>query len=165
MAIRLTRSVLAYRSLATEEIFHQGKRVASHLRSRGRQHSVTAAGIVPRATRHTWSGIAFTRNLKRNHGPLFASNPLYRTRAGQFLTALLPPKPRRGGQPGIQSVTAAIRLLRELRRLNPAERRSTGAGENDGHVIRLFGTADPVRQGAGDNIADAGERLVAMLLD
>ncbi len=42
---------------------------------------------------------------------------------------------------------------------------STGAGENDGHVIGLFGVADPVRHGAGDNITNAGKWLVAMLLD
>jgi transposase len=34
---------------ATVEIFHQGKRVASHLRSRGRHNSVTVAGHRPKS--------------------------------------------------------------------------------------------------------------------
>jgi hypothetical protein len=43
--------------------------------------------------------------------------------------------------------------------------RLAGASENHGHVIRLFGVADPVAYGAGDAFRDAGERLVAMLQD
>jgi hypothetical protein len=54
----------------------------------------------------------FAGKLKRDHRALFASNPAYRKRAGQFLTALLPPKPRRRGRPGRPDVTQAIRLLR-----------------------------------------------------
>jgi hypothetical protein len=42
---------------------------------------------------------------------------------------------------------------------------STGPGENDGHVIGLFGAADPVRHRPSDHIGDVGEWLVAVLLD
>lgn len=65
---------------------------------------------------------ALARKLKRDHRALFASDPIYRRRAGQFLTALLPPKPRRRGRPGIQSVTVAIRLLRKFRLQYPEDR-------------------------------------------
>jgi hypothetical protein len=36
----------------------------------------------------------FARKLAKEHGNLFTSDPNLRKRAGQFLTALLPPKPR-----------------------------------------------------------------------
>lgn len=42
----------------------------------------------------------FARKLAREHRTLFAANPNLRKRAGQFLTALLPPRPRRRGRPG-----------------------------------------------------------------
>ena len=42
---------------------------------------------------------------------------------------------------------------------------STSASEKDGHVIRLFGTADPVRHGFNDHFTDLGERLAAVLLN
>jgi hypothetical protein len=58
----------------------------------------------------------FALNLKRDHISLFASNPSLRKRVGQFLTALLPPKPKRRGRPGIPSVTRAIQLRKELHR-------------------------------------------------
>ena len=61
------------------------------------------------------------RKLAREHRALFASNPVYRKRAGQFLTALLPPKPRRRGRPGRPDVTQAIRLRRSFRRQFPNE--------------------------------------------
>jgi hypothetical protein len=64
----------------------------------------------------------FARKLKRDHGALFATDPIYRERAGQFLTALLPPKPRRRGRPGRPDVTTAIRLLRQFRRQYTDER-------------------------------------------
>src|SRR5262249_20608926 len=64
----------------------------------------------------------FARKLARQFKSLFASDPLYGKRAGQFLTALLPPKPRRRGRPGIRSVTVAIRLLQQLKRDYPNER-------------------------------------------
>ena len=41
----------------------------------------------------------------------------------------------------------------------------TGAGQNHGHIIGLFRIADPIRHGAGNDVADAGERLVAMFLN
>jgi hypothetical protein len=48
-----------------------------------------------------WKEIAaFARKLARDHLALFASDPNYRKRAGRFLTALLPPKPRRRGRHG-----------------------------------------------------------------
>jgi hypothetical protein len=62
---------------------------------------------------------AFARKLAREHRALFASAPIYRKRAGQFLTALLPPKPRRRGRPGRSDVTQAIQLLRRFRREFP----------------------------------------------
>src|SRR5215831_21073573 len=65
---------------------------------------------------------AFARRLAKEHRGLFTSDPNLRKRAGQFLTALLPPKPRRRGRPGRKDVTNAIRLLRKFRRLYPDER-------------------------------------------
>ena len=64
----------------------------------------------------------FARKLAREHRALFGSDPIYRKRAGQFLTALLPPKPRRRGRPGRADVTTAIRLLRKFRRQHSEER-------------------------------------------
>jgi len=64
----------------------------------------------------------FARNLSKEHRGLFTSDPTLRKRAGQFLTALLPPKPKRRGRPGIQSVTIAIRLRHRLKRQFPSER-------------------------------------------
>jgi hypothetical protein len=64
----------------------------------------------------------FARKLAKEHGGLFTSDPNLRKRAGQFLTALLPPKPRRRGRPGLPSVTTAIRLLRKFKRDKPKER-------------------------------------------
>ena len=63
----------------------------------------------------------FARKLKKHYRQLFASDPIYRKRAGQFLTALLPPKPRRRGRPGRADVTQAIRLRRQFRRQFPDE--------------------------------------------
>jgi hypothetical protein len=74
---------------------------------------------LPQAVRKEIAALALS--LKRDYRALFASDPIYRKRAGQFLTALLPPKPRRRGRPGIQSVTQAIRLRRQLRRRFPNE--------------------------------------------
>jgi hypothetical protein len=65
---------------------------------------------------------AFARNLKGDHRALFSSDPAYRKRAGQFLTALLPPKPKRRGRPGIPSVTKAIALLKKYRREHRGEK-------------------------------------------
>jgi hypothetical protein len=74
---------------------------------------------LPRTVRMEISELA--RTLAREHRPLFASNPTLRKRAGQFLTALLPPKPKRRGTPGNPVVTKAIRLRRQLRRQCPDE--------------------------------------------
>ena len=65
---------------------------------------------------------AFARKLAHDHRALFLSDPIYRKRAGQFLTALLPPKPRRRGRPGRPDVTQAIRLLKRFLREFPNER-------------------------------------------
>jgi hypothetical protein len=59
--------------------------------------------------------------LVSGHRALFAADANLRRRTGQFLTALLPPKPRRLGRPGRADVTIAIRLLRKLRRQYPNE--------------------------------------------
>jgi hypothetical protein len=75
---------------------------------------------LPRAIRKELA--TFARKLARDHRALFASDPIYRKRAGQFLTALLPPKSRRRGRPGRSDVTQAIRLLRQFRRRHPEER-------------------------------------------
>jgi hypothetical protein len=56
---------------------------------------------------------------------VFAEDPALRKRSGQFLTALLPPKPRRRGRPGDPTVTKAIRLLRKFRRQYPNEHGET----------------------------------------
>lgn len=66
---------------------------------------------------------ATARKLAKEHRALFASDPHLRKRAGQFLTALLPPKPRRRGRPGRADVTQAIRLLLTFRRQFPNDRR------------------------------------------
>jgi hypothetical protein len=65
---------------------------------------------------------AFAISLRRQYKALFAADPLLRKRAGQFLTALLPPKPRRRGRPGRKDVTQAIRLRAKFRHLYPQER-------------------------------------------
>jgi hypothetical protein len=62
------------------------------------------------------------RKLAKEYRTLFAEDPTLRKRAGQFLTALLPPRPRRRGRPGNPNVTKAIRLLRKFRREYPDER-------------------------------------------
>jgi len=74
---------------------------------------------LPRALRKELA--TFARKLARDHRALFASDPIYRKRAGQFLTALLPPKPRRRGRPGRADVTAAIRLRSRFRSQFPQE--------------------------------------------
>jgi hypothetical protein len=65
---------------------------------------------------------ALARKLAKEYRTMFTEDPVLRKRAGQFLTALLPPKPPRRGRPGIASVTKAIRLLRKFRRQYPGER-------------------------------------------
>src|SRR5690349_17697826 len=64
----------------------------------------------------------FARKLARDYRLQLIDEPKLRKRAGQFLTALLPPKPRRRGRPGLRSVTTAIGLLREYSRQYPNER-------------------------------------------
>jgi hypothetical protein len=63
---------------------------------------------------------AFARKLAKEHQAVFTEDPTRRKRAGQYLTALLPPK-RRRGRPGDPTVTKAIRLLRKFRRQYPNE--------------------------------------------
>jgi len=75
---------------------------------------------IPRAIRKELATLA--RKLAREHKTLFAADPTIRKRAGQFLTALLPPKPRRRGRPGRPEVTLAIRLMAKFRRQFPGER-------------------------------------------
>jgi len=95
----------------------------------------------------------FARKLAREHRALFASNPTYRKRAGQFLTALLPPKPRRRGRPGRPDVTQAIRLLKRFRREFPNERPAEYWARMYPHVISGYESMNPVEQ------RDAQERL------
>jgi hypothetical protein len=76
-------------------------------------------GALPQALRKEIA--AFARKLAKEHRAVFAEDPTRRKRAGQYLTALLPPKPRRRGRPGDPTVTKAIRLLRKFRRQCPNE--------------------------------------------
>src|SRR5262249_1336937 len=80
----------------------------------------SALNDFPRDLRTEHAGVA--RKLAKQHRDLCTSDPNLRKRAGQFLTALLPPKPRRRGRPGLPSVTTAIRLLRKYKRQYPNER-------------------------------------------
>jgi hypothetical protein len=96
--------------------------------------SETARAPIPSALRKEIA--TFARKLKRDYRVLFATNPLNRRRAGQFLTALLPPKPRRRGRPGRADVTTAIRLLRQFRRQHRNERPA-------GHWRRVYPQAIP----------------------
>src|SRR5215831_20081250 len=75
---------------------------------------------LPKGMRNEIASLA--RKLAREHRALFAADPTLRKRAGQFLTALLPPKPRRRGRPGRPDVTQAIRLLKRFLREFPNER-------------------------------------------
>ncbi len=85
-------------------------------------HALTPRRTEPELPRALPKEISqFARKLKRDHRALFASNPLYRKRAGQFITSLLPPKPRRRGRPSWRDVTEAIGLRKEFRRQFPDE--------------------------------------------
>jgi hypothetical protein len=75
---------------------------------------------LPRPLRREIAALAL--QLRREYKSLFASDPLWRQGAGQFLTALLLPKPRRRRRPGRKDVTQAIRLKAKFRRLYPEER-------------------------------------------
>ena len=75
---------------------------------------------LPRPIRKEIASLAL--KLRRQYKALFASDPLLRKRVGQFLAALLPPKPRRRGRPGRKDVTQAIRLRVKLHHLYPEEK-------------------------------------------
>jgi hypothetical protein len=96
---------------------------------------------------------AFARKLAREHRALFLSDPIYRKRAGQFLTALLPPKPRRRGRPGRPDVTQAIRLLKLYRRQYPNARPAEHWARTYPAVIPGDEDMNPVE------LRDARERL------
>jgi hypothetical protein len=96
---------------------------------------------------------AFARKLKRDHKALFASDPVYKKRAGQFLTSLLPPKQRRRGRPGRPDVTKAIRLLKRFKREHPDERPSQHWARMYPLVILGYAAMNAVEQ------RDARERL------
>jgi hypothetical protein len=61
------------------------------------------------------------RELTRQHRMLFISDPRLRDSTARLLRSLLPPKPRRRGRPGMETVTIAIRLLGKIRRQYPGE--------------------------------------------
>lgn len=82
--------------------------------------SIQMASPLPKELRKELA--TFARKLAKGYRAQFASDPALRKRAGQFLTALLPPKPRRRGRPGRKDVTQAIRLKAKFRRLYPEER-------------------------------------------
>jgi hypothetical protein len=90
----------------------------SQPQSKSRRRSATPP--VPAAVRKEIIHIA--RELNRQHGQLFKANPKLKDRAARFLRSLLPPRPRRRGRPGIDSVTKAIQLRAKLRRQYPGER-------------------------------------------
>jgi hypothetical protein len=96
---------------------------------------------------------AFALALKRQYRKLFSSDPLYRKRAGQFLTSLLPPKPRPRGRPGRPDVTKAIKLLRQFRRQYPDERAAQHWARMYPLVIAAYVDMNEVEQ------RDARERL------
>lgn len=115
---------------------------------------------LPRHFYHSTSGLesvhevsALARKLKRHHPALFASDPLYRKRAGQFVTALLPPKPRRRGRPARADVTEAIRLLKRFRRDFPNVRPAQHWARMYPAVIPSYGNMSRVQQ------RDAEQRL------
>ena len=95
----------------------------------------------------------FARKLAQNHGAAFRADRTYRKRAGQFLTALLPPKPRRRGRPGRSDVTEAIRLLNQYRRRFPTERAAEHWARIYAIVIPGYGEMNRVEQ------RDACQRL------
>jgi hypothetical protein len=109
------------------------------------------ASALPKELRKELTTMA--RKLARAHRALFISDPNLRKRAGQFLTALLPPKPRRRGRPGRADVTAAIRLLRKFRRQNPSERGEKIWERIYPQAIPGYGSMADVQQ------ADAREQL------
>ena len=96
---------------------------------------------------------ALALKLSREHRALFAADPMYRKRAGQFLTALLPPKPRRRGRPGRPDVTKAIRLLRHFTHQFPNERPAEHWAKMYPLVIPNYDALNDVEQ------KDARERL------
>jgi hypothetical protein len=99
---------------------------------------------LPRALRKELA--TFARKLKRDYRKLFPSSPGYRKRAGQFLTALLPPKPRRRGRPGRPEVTEAIRLLKVFRREYPNERAAEHWARMYPVVIPGYDKMSPIEQ-------------------
>jgi hypothetical protein len=76
-------------------------------------------GALPQALRKEIAALA--RKLAKEYRTVFAEDPALRKRSGQFLTALLPPKPRRRERPGDPIVTKAVRLLRKFTRQYPNE--------------------------------------------
>jgi hypothetical protein len=56
--------------------------------------------LIPKELRNDLMEMA--RKLAKEHRALFTSDPNLRKRAGEFLTALLPPKPRRRGRLGLR---------------------------------------------------------------
>ena len=110
-----------------------------------------ARAELPRGIRKEIAALA--RKLKRDYRVLFASDPIYRKRAGQFLTALLPPKPRRRGRPGRPDVTKAIRLLRLFKLRYAKERPALHWARMYPAVILGYVDMNPTEQ------RDAQERL------
>jgi hypothetical protein len=110
----------------------------------------TTVTALPRPVRKEITTFALT--LKRHYRKLFASDPLYRKRAGQFLTALLPPKPRPRGRPGRPDVTKAIKVLRQFRRQYPEERAAQHWARMYPLVISGYGNMNAVE------LKDARER-------
>lgn len=62
----------------------------------------------------------FAKELIGQHGQLFTNDSQLKDLAARLLRSVLPPRPRRRGRPGIDSVTKAIALLGKLRKQYPA---------------------------------------------
>ena len=85
-------------------------------RKRKRQR---AGPALPREVRKEITQFALQLRRQRRHQ--FTADPKLKDRASRFFRSLLPPQ-RKRGRPGIDSVTKAIRLLRQVRRQHPNEK-------------------------------------------
>jgi len=74
--------------------------------------------ILPKNVQRTI--IACARELREQHKPAFLSNPELRREAGKLLTALLPPRRRRGRRCEPR-ISLAIRLLKRAPKTHPGE--------------------------------------------
>ena len=88
-------------------------------RPAGRKRKRQRAG--PALPREVRKEITWCARQLRHHRELFTADPTLKNRASRFLRSLLPPQ-RKRGRPGLDSVTKAVRLLRQFRRQYPHEK-------------------------------------------